>query len=143
MIDIIIPTWNFADSTLACFKSLKECTKDFRIIWVDNGSLPKQKSKVWNWLDGSDLKYTYFAFEKNMGFPIAINQGLRLSTSIKIVLLNNDVVVTSGWLEKMLEYSDLNPKDGIIGCLTDTGAIQNYRKFYGELKDPEKRKSVV
>lgn len=138
MIDIIVPTWNFADSTLACFKSLKDCTKDFRIIWVDNGSLPKQRSKVWNWLDGSDLKYTYFAFEENMGFSKAINQGLGLSTASHIVLLNNDVVVTSGWLDKMLEFSDLNPKAGIIGVMTDTGAIQNYRKFYGELKDPEK-----
>lgn len=138
MADIIVPTWNFADSTLACFKSLKAFTKDFRIIWIDNGSLPKQKSKVWNWLDENGLKYTYFNFEKNMGFPIAINQGLRLSTSSHIVLLNNDVVVTPGWLDRMLDYSKINPQAGIIGAMTDTGAIQNFRKFYGELKDPEK-----
>lgn len=138
MIDIIVPTWNFADSTLACFKALKAHTRDFHLIWIDNGSKPDQKQKVLSWLDGSSLDYDYNFFMENLGFSKAINSGLRISKSTVIVLLNNDVVVTSGWLERILDYSYMNPAAGIIGCLTDTGAIQNYRKFYGELKDPEK-----
>jgi O-antigen biosynthesis protein len=37
----------------------------------------------------------------NLGFPVAINQGLQLARGEYLVLLNNDVVVTDGWLDQL------------------------------------------
>ena len=42
--DIIIPTYENEDLTVACFESIKKNTKDFRILWVDNGSKNKTKA---------------------------------------------------------------------------------------------------
>ena len=39
---------------------------------------------------------------KNVGFPAAINQGLRLARGDYLVLLNNDVIVTDGWLDQLI-----------------------------------------
>ena len=38
----------------------------------------------------------------NVGFPAAINQGLRLARGEYLVMLNNDVVVTDGWLDQLI-----------------------------------------
>ena len=38
----------------------------------------------------------------NLGFPAAINQGLRLARGEYLVLLNNDVVVTDAWLDQLI-----------------------------------------
>ena len=38
----------------------------------------------------------------NRGFPTAINQGLQYARGEYLVLLNNDVVVTDGWLEQLV-----------------------------------------
>ena len=39
---------------------------------------------------------------RNLGFPAAINQGLRIARGQYLVLLNNDVVVTDGWLDQLI-----------------------------------------
>jgi hypothetical protein len=38
----------------------------------------------------------------NRGFPAAINQGLKVGRGEYLVLLNNDVVVTDGWLDQLV-----------------------------------------
>ena len=38
----------------------------------------------------------------NRGFPAAINQGLQVARGEYLVLLNNDVVVTDGWLDQLV-----------------------------------------
>ena len=39
---------------------------------------------------------------QNPGFPLAINQGLQAASGEFLVLLNNDAVVTDGWLDPLI-----------------------------------------
>ena len=39
---------------------------------------------------------------QNVGFPRAINQGLQAARGEYLVLLNNDAVVTDGWLDQLI-----------------------------------------
>ena len=48
--------------------------------------------------DASPVPVTVIANATNRGFPAAINQGLEYARGEYLVLLNNDVVVTDGWL---------------------------------------------
>ena len=46
----------------------------------------------------------------NIGFPAAVNQGLQVASGEYLVLLNNDAVVTEGWLEQLIALT-LAPVD--------------------------------
>ena len=48
------------------------------------------------------FRVTVIANTKNLGFPAAINQGLEMRRGEYLVLLNNDVVVTDGWVEQLV-----------------------------------------
>jgi GT2 family glycosyltransferase/tetratricopeptide (TPR) repeat protein len=55
----------------------------------------------------------------NRGFPAACNQGIRNTRGKYILLLNNDVIVTSGWLARMLEALNAKPEIGLVGPLSN------------------------
>ena len=48
------------------------------------------------------MPVTVIANASNRGFPAAINQGLQVARGEYLVLLNNDAVVTDGWLDQLV-----------------------------------------
>lgn len=96
-IDIIIPNWNGAEMLQHCLQSLQNQTfQEFAVIVVDNGST-----------DGSvellAKRYPYVhvvEFAYNTGFSVAVNAGIEQSTAELVLLLNNDMEVSSDCLEK-------------------------------------------
>lgn len=114
--DIIIPTYENEDFTVACFESIKRCTKPgtYRIIWVDNGS--KNFMRAEKVLEGID--HIIVRLPKNLGFVGAVNKGISISNSDFVCLLNNDTIVSTGWLEKLIGAFALDLKLGIVGALT-------------------------
>jgi len=114
--DIIIPTYENEDFTVNCFESIKRCTEPgtYRIIWVDNGS--KNTAKAEQALIGVD--HIAVRLSKNIGFVGAVNRGLSISNSDYVCLLNNDTIVSTSWLEKLIAALKQNQKLGIVGALT-------------------------
>ena len=51
----------------------------------------------------------------NRGFPVAAHQGMAAASGRQVLLLNNDVVVTTGWLGRMLRALRSDPKVGLVG----------------------------
>ena len=39
------------------------------------------------------------ALTDNRGFPVGCNQGIKIARGAQVLLLNNDTVVTTGWLQ--------------------------------------------
>ena len=68
----------------------------------------------------ADFEGRYAAFrvdraDRNYGFTHAVNRGLRLaSPDNEIVILNNDAIVTAGWLDTLLAVRARNPDAGVI-----------------------------
>lgn len=96
---IIIPVCNNEKLTKNCLHTIKECSNDYEVIIVDNGSVPSY----------SGLEHV-IRNEKNEGFPVAVNQGLKSAKGEILVILNNDTLVTPNWLdiiEKHLKDYDL------------------------------------
>ncbi|MFH1429008.1 MAG: glycosyltransferase family 2 protein [Candidatus Margulisiibacteriota bacterium] len=52
---------------------------------------------------------------KNEGFARANNQGIKIASGKKILLLNNDTIILNDALEKMMAYLDAHPETGLIG----------------------------
>lgn len=118
-VDIIVPTYLNEQLTAACFRSIKQHTApaSYRILWMDNGST--NPSIVLAELSGVD--HVRKTFPSNQGFVGAVNEGLRVSAGKMVCLLNNDTVVSYGWLEKLKAALSSNDKLGIMGPLTDYG----------------------
>ncbi|WP_286316839.1 glycosyltransferase family 2 protein [Romboutsia ilealis] len=98
MIDIVIPNYNGNKYLKKCIDSLYSQTYcNFRIIIVDNASTDSD----YKWLN----PYNNLIFKKldeNYGFDKAVNEGIKLSNSEYIVLLNNDTVAKENWLEELV-----------------------------------------
>ena len=90
---IIIPVKDNLEMTQKCLNSIKEHTTDYEIIIVDNGSSPAYA--------GSEQ---IIRNEQNLGFPVAVNQGIKVAQGEVIVILNNDTLVTPGWLDHLAEH---------------------------------------
>lgn len=94
---VIIPNYNGLKFMENCLNSLERQTvKDFRILVVDNGSSDGSVE----WLKKRQVPTIFL--EENTGFDGAVNVGIRASETPFVLLLNNDVVVDSRFVE-MLE----------------------------------------
>ena len=77
---------------------------------VDNGSTDGTGAYLAGVRDMSTVPVTVVSNATNLGFPAAVNQGLRLARGEYLVMLNNDVVVTDGWLDQLIAL--VNAKRG-------------------------------
>ena len=115
---LIIPCWNGLAYTKQCWQSVARWTdRPFEAIFVDNGSTDGTRA----WLRGlRDQRVRVVANARNLGFARAINQGIASSRGRWIVWLNNDVVVTPGWLGGLIECARRHPRTGAVGPYTNS-----------------------
>jgi glycosyltransferase involved in cell wall biosynthesis len=100
---IIVPVCGQLEFTQQCLVSLKEHTRPaWELIVIDNGSTDGTAAYLAGVRDMANVPVTVVTNTTNLGFPAAINQGLRLARGEYLVLLNNDVVVTDAWLDQLI-----------------------------------------
>jgi len=100
---IIIPCWNQLEFTRRCIASLKRHTRaPWELLVINNGSTDGTKEYLAGVQDGAPVPVTVIDNAINRGFPSAVNQGLQFAHGEYLVLLNNDVVVTEGWLDQLI-----------------------------------------
>jgi GT2 family glycosyltransferase/tetratricopeptide (TPR) repeat protein/2-polyprenyl-3-methyl-5-hydroxy-6-metoxy-1,4-benzoquinol methylase len=108
---IVIVTHNELDYTRQCLDSVRGLTDEpYELIVVDNGSTDGTVEYL-RALPGVRL----IANGGNRGFPAAVNQGMAVAAGSQILLLNNDVVVTTGWLDRMLRTLRADVRVGLVG----------------------------
>lgn len=113
MTSIIIPVYNNFVYTQLAIESIKNYTKDYELILVDNGS--KDETEILR----KDRNVTYVRNESNLGFPKACNIGASKASGEFLIFLNNDVLVTPNWAELLLRHYRKIPNLGIVGCMTN------------------------
>lgn len=116
---IIVPAFNQLEYTKKCLDSVLTYTGDpFELVVVDNGST----DGTWPYLEGLARKHKNVRVlrnPRNMGFAFACNQGIFLANGEFILLLNNDTLVTSGWLRRLRRIVATAPKAGLVGPLSN------------------------
>ncbi|MBJ6801184.1 glycosyltransferase [Geomonas propionica] len=116
---IVILTFNELECTRECLESIDRHTPEpHEVILVDNGST-----------DGTIPYLREFCAQRNgyrliengtnLGFAAGCNVGMREAHGGHILLLNNDVVVTRGWLSGMLDALAREPEAGLVGPMTN------------------------
>lgn len=111
-ISIIIPTWNTADITLKCVKSIRNyfSPQQIEIIVVDNFSTDNTAKKFSSL---SDIKY--LQLDQNYGYSYACNRGADQATSQVFLFLNSDMELVDNKLLQMLKFLLETPKCGLVG----------------------------
>ncbi len=109
---IIVPCCNQVTFTRLCVAALVRHTRpDWELIAVDNGSTDGTGLYLAGVRDAATVPVKIVTNSQNLGFPRAINQGLEAARGEYLVLLNNDAVVTDGWLDQLIALSRLTVRD--------------------------------
>jgi len=110
---IVVPVFNRADLTRSCLERVFRNTRPpFELIVVDNGSSDETASV----LESFGSRIRVIRNSRNLGYAAACNQGIAEASGEYVVLLNNDVMVTEGWLEGLVEVAEKG--HGIVGPVT-------------------------
>ncbi len=112
-VSIVIPVYNKIAYTLACLRSLAEhaATTPFEVIVVDDGSSDATAQRLAA-IDGIRVLRN----PQNLGFIGSCNAGAELARGDYVLFLNNDTVVTAGWLEALLQCLLTAPDAGLVGA---------------------------
>ncbi|HMB69614.1 MAG TPA: glycosyltransferase, partial [bacterium] len=116
---IIVLTRNGVEDTRLCLDSIATHTyAPHEVIVVDNGSTDGTLDHLrWRLARTGNLRVVRNA--ANRGFAAGINLGLAIAHGARIVLLNNDTVVTPGWLGGLAAVLDENDDCGVVGPMTN------------------------
>jgi GT2 family glycosyltransferase/glycosyltransferase involved in cell wall biosynthesis len=117
---VVVVTYESLEYNRACLSSLLSETDwpNLELIFVDNGS----KDGTREWLLGECAhtpELRVIANDANLGFAPAVNRGLAAASGARLCLLNNDTVVTRGWLSGLLAHLERDPKLGMVGASTN------------------------
>lgn len=111
-VSVVIPNYNGEKYIKKCLDSLMvQSLKPDEIIVVDNNSTDGSLELLNN--DFRD-KVRIIALEKNTGFSVAVNKGIKASKGEFVVLLNNDTELDKDWLKEL--HSVIQKDNKIFSC---------------------------
>jgi len=120
--DLVLLSWNHLEETRPCIESLLASTRvPSRLIIVDNASEPEVRRYLAQVKPSGQIRQvSLIQSETNEGFPRGMNRGIAESRAPFVCLLNNDIRVTPGWLEAMLEVCRAEPSIGLVNPESNT-----------------------
>ena len=121
LVSIVTATFNNLALNKAWLQSIVQQTDypNYEVIAVDNGS----SDGTAEWLAEaarSEPRLTVICNRENRGFAAANNQALRMARGEFLCLLNNDTVVTRGWLSTLIAHLRRTPGLGLVGPVSNS-----------------------
>jgi glycosyltransferase involved in cell wall biosynthesis len=112
---IVIPSYQAYEYLQICVSAIETFTPEgsYELIIVDNASNENVREFLRE-LEASGRAKIHLN-DENLGFTAAVNQGIEMAQpNADIILLNNDAVVTRGWLEALQEVPELMSDVGVV-----------------------------
>lgn len=115
-VSVIIPTYNRSQSLDRALQSVAELDfprEQFEVVVVDNNSsdnTPEVADKFRN--VGISLKYVK---ETRLSFTVARHTGAEAASGKILSYIDDDVIVSSGWLNAVMEVFERDGRVGIVG----------------------------
>ena len=119
LVSVIALTFNGLKYTKDFFRYLvKNTSGSYEVIFVDNGSTDGTKEYL------RELKSQYpfvtvIENDRNLGFAKGNNQGMAVARGRYFMVINNDVLVPKGWMERMVKPFEVDDSIGLVGPLTN------------------------
>jgi GT2 family glycosyltransferase/2-polyprenyl-3-methyl-5-hydroxy-6-metoxy-1,4-benzoquinol methylase len=112
-VTVIVVNWNGAALLPACLASMQDQDyppERYRVVVVDNGSTDDSVASVRRDFPG----VTVLEAKENLGFAGGNNLAIEATEGDYVALLNNDAVAEPGWLRRMVELAEADPKIGAV-----------------------------
>ena len=112
--------------------------ESYEVIFVDDGSTDGTRE----WLRTFEGREPFRVIlnEQNLGYARANNRGAAAARGEFLLLLNNDLILTPGWLEPMAALADRRTEYGIIGNVqlnARTGRVDHSGIFVNAAGKPQ------
>ena len=119
-VSVVVLTYNNLELTKACLDSLLTQSQypNLEIIVVDNHSSDQTPAYLCAWAEGHPDRIVILNPD-NKGFAAGNNLGLAAASGDYLVILNNDTVVTAGWVKGLIRHLQDHKEIGIIGPITN------------------------
>ncbi len=134
IVSIVLITYNQIQFSKQCIESILAYTKiSYEIIVVDNASI----DDTVNLISHNYPEIKLIKNDKNLGFPIAVNQGINKALGDYVLILNNDTIVADGWLERMIEVAESENNIGMVGPISNevSGLQKDNEANYRSIKE--------
>ena len=104
-VTVVIPNYNGLKFMEPCFAALEaQSEKNFDVLVVDNGSTDGSVE----WLKESGIPSVFLP--ENIGFPGAVNIGIKKAETPYVILLNNDTEPKPDYIREMIRMIERSPK---------------------------------
>lgn len=119
-VSVIVLSYNQQKMTKECIESVlfSSAYENMELIVVDNASVDGSAELIQG-LEPEYPKLKALINKENRGFAGGNNDGIRASGGEYVLLLNNDTLITRGYITSMLKYFDKIPKLGMVGASTN------------------------
>jgi GT2 family glycosyltransferase len=153
LVSVVTPLYNCLGHTQVMLATLRESMPrglPYEVIFVDDGSTDGTRE----WLAGLGAAVRAVLNDRNLGFGAATNRGASQARGTILALLNNDLILSPGWLGPMLRtLGSLGERAGLVGNIqlnalthaVDHAGIYFNRKFKPEhdRREPGRVRSVL
>jgi GT2 family glycosyltransferase/glycosyltransferase involved in cell wall biosynthesis len=127
VIDIVIPVYAGFDETLECLGSVLDSTDraDAEVVVVNDASPDARLCEELVRLS-DEARITLLTNPANVGFPGAVNVGMRLHPGRDVILLNSDTKVSGDWLSRLRDAARSAEDIGTVTPMSEAGSITDY-----------------
>ena len=121
-VNVIVLTYNNLRLNRFCIDSILNNTAypNYELIVLDNQSTDGTVEYLKELDVKQDPRVKVILNPENSGFAGGNNKAIEQSDGKYVVLLNNDTVVTRGWLTSLVKHMEADPKCGMIGAVTNS-----------------------
>lgn len=120
-ISVIIPTYNRPDILRECITRLAHqnfVKTEYEIIVINDGGNAEAEKVVREAVKKTPVRIKYF-YQKNSGQGSARNKGLDAAGGNIVLLINDDILVTSNLLHEHIKFHKMHPRENeaVLGLL--------------------------
>lgn len=121
-VEIILCVYNALDDTKRCLDSIQsKTTYPYSLTIIDDASSAEVRDYL-NAFAASRDNVRAFSNSENLGYSRSSNRGLSEAHADWVVLLNSDTVVTTGWLEGLIDCAISDEANAAVGPLSNAAA---------------------
>lgn len=119
--DLIVPVYNGLSYVQECLHSILDYTESgtYRLIIVDDASDSRTQEYLRRIAADHPQQITLHRNLENLGFVKSCNLGIALGNAPFVVLVNSDVIVTPGWLERLVACAERDPSIAAVNPFTN------------------------